>query len=140
MNNPQPIGTCALLLNSQGSVLLGKRKNSYKAGYFGLPGGRIELNEPILMAIKREVEEETGLRVNNLEYLGVVRENQGNYDFIHFVYIARNVTQQPTLCEPEKCESWQWISMDEIDKSVLPGHQAAINMFRDNKSIVDITE
>lgn len=140
MTNSQPIGTCALLLNNQGQVLLGKRKNSYKAGYFGLPGGRIELNEPIMIAIKREVEEETGLQVDNLEYLGVIRENQGNYDFIHFVYIATNVTQEPTLCEPEKCEGWQWISLDEIDKSVLPGHLAAINMFNENKPIVDITE
>jgi ADP-ribose pyrophosphatase YjhB (NUDIX family) len=45
MIDPQPIGTCAIITNSQNQVLLGKRKNSYKAGMYGLPGGRIELNK-----------------------------------------------------------------------------------------------
>jgi ADP-ribose pyrophosphatase YjhB (NUDIX family) len=47
MNTPQSIGTCVVLTNTNNQILLGKRKNSYKAGYFGLPGGRIELNEKI---------------------------------------------------------------------------------------------
>lgn len=137
---PQPIGTCALLLNSQGQVLLGKRKNSYKAGYYGLPGGRIELNEPISTAIAREVQEETGIKLDNLKYIGVVRENQGGYDFIHFVYVAQNVSQDPQLCEPEKCEGWEWVDLDSVDESVLPGHLAAIQLFKTKEFLVDITQ
>lgn len=140
MNSPQAIGTCALLVNNKGQFLLGKRKNSYKAGFYGLPGGRIELNEPIMTAIKREVKEETGLEIKNLEYVGVVRENLGDFDFIHFVYVAKNVTQQPKLSEPEKCEGWTWLSLKEIDDTILPGHRAAISMFVENNLIADIIE
>lgn len=140
MPNQQPIGACAILLNTHNQVLLGKRKNSYQAGMFGLPGGRIELNEPIEAAINREVEEETGLALNNLAYVGVIRANQGEYDFIHFVFAARVSDQQPSLCEPDKCEGWEWLDPTQLDDSVLPGHKAAIEMYLNQKQITDITQ
>ena len=139
MKKSQPIGVCALLFNPDGEILLGKRKNSYKAGFYGLPGGRIELNEPIEIAIKREVEEETGLKLNKLEYLGVVRENQGDYDFIHFIYVVKNISMQPILCEPEKCESWIWLDKKKLKDNILPGHRAAIKMYYDGEVITDQT-
>ncbi len=135
----QPIGACALLLNPQGQVLVGKRKNSYKAGFYGVPGGRIELNEPITTAITREIAEETGITGVSLEYLGVVRENQASYDFIHFIFIARAVTQTPQLCEPDKCEGWEWIDPTSSDYALLPGHQAAIELLIQHKSLIDLT-
>ncbi len=136
---PQPIGTCAVIANRRGHILLGKRKNSYKAGTFGLPGGRIELNEPISDAIAREVFEETGMKNIELNFTGVVRENQGSYDFIHFVFTAENVKQEPELCEPDKCEGWQWLEKDDL-KQVLPGHAAAINLVLDKSVLADMTQ
>jgi 8-oxo-dGTP diphosphatase len=137
-NSPQPIGACAVILNTEGKVLLGKRKNSYKSGCYGLPGGRIELNEPITAAIHREVLEETGLDLNNLEYSGVVRENQDKYDFIHFVFAAKNVTQSPVLIEPEKCEGWEWFAIDQLPELILPGHAAAIQTHQGTTKLIDI--
>lgn len=136
--NPQPIRACVLILNSQGQVLLGKRKNSYKAGYYGLPGGRIDVNEPIATAIQREVKEETGLVLTDFEYVGVVRENQGDYDFIHFIYVVKNVAQEPQLMEPDKCEGWEWL--DEFSgNNILPGHKAALDLYTQKLTIADLT-
>jgi 8-oxo-dGTP diphosphatase len=137
---PQPIGACAILINPAGQILLGKRKNSYKAGYYGLPGGRIELNESITSCIEREVFEETSLKLDTLEYLGVVRENQSEYDFIHFIFVARSVTGMPHLAEPEKCAGWEWKDLASLDiETVLPGHAAALRLFTEQLSFVDIT-
>lgn len=138
MTFKQHIGACAILINPQGQVLLGKRKNGYKAGYYGLPGGHVELGEPVATTIKREVLEETGITALDFEYVGVVRENQGERDFIHFVYVAKNVSAIPILCEPEKCEGWQWINMDQLNEEVLPGHLAAITLWKENKKFIDI--
>ncbi len=131
MKEPQHIGTCVVLVNLHGQVLLGKRKNSYKAGWYGLPGGRVELNEPIASAVERELSEETGIVTSSLRYLGVVRENQETYDFVHFVYVAEQVADEPQLCEPDKCEGWEWMDIENIaDKEILPGHAAAIEMYQ----------
>jgi 8-oxo-dGTP diphosphatase len=139
MNTPQSIGTCVVLTNTNNQILLGKRKNSYKAGYFGLPGGRIELNEKIESAIARETLEETGLSNLDFKYVGVVRENQSAYDFIHFVFTASVENQQPKLCEPDKCESWVWFDSKSKFDLVLPGHKAAIDLVRESGSLADLT-
>jgi 8-oxo-dGTP diphosphatase len=141
MTEPQRIGACAILVNPEGKILAGKRKNSYKAGYYGLPGGRIELNEPIEEAVRREVLEEVGIKIKNLQYVGVVRDNQGEYDFIHFIFVATEVKEKPQLCEPEKCEGWEWLdaSVFEKDLKMLFGHQAAIEMYLANEGLRDLT-
>ncbi len=133
------MGVCAILLNSQHQILLSKRKNGYKAGCYGLPGGRIEINEPMNEAIFREVKEETTLAVTDLKYLSVVRENQGDYDFIHFVFVSHVSEAQTQLGEPDKCEGWEWHDVTENLAKVLPGHQAALKMWQNQESLVDIT-
>jgi 8-oxo-dGTP diphosphatase len=140
MTKPQPIGTCAVIINSQKQVLLGKRKNSYKAGMYGLPGGRIELNELIATAIAREVQEETGIQGLSFTFVGVVRENQGTYDFIHFVFSAQISSQKPMLCEPDKCEGWEWIDITSDLTQVLPGHKAGIEMYKTNEYLADLLQ
>jgi len=140
MTKPQPIGTCAVIINSQKQVLLGKRKNSYKAGLYGLPGGRIELNEPIATAIAREVDEEIGIKYLSFTFVGVVRENQETYDFIHFVFSAQISNQEPMLCEPDKCEGWVWVDMASDLTKVLPGHKAGIEMYKTNDYLTDLVQ
>ncbi len=138
LSSSQPIGACAILTHSQNQILLGKRKNSYKAGMLGLPGGRIGLNEKMLTAIAREVTEETGLQNLKFTFVGVVRENQDNYDFIHFVFSAPVGEQEPVLCEPDKCEGWEWFEVNQDLSEVLPGHQAAIQLYISKQKLADL--
>lgn len=87
------IGVCILVLNKdKKSILLGKRINSYNAGTFGLPGGRLEGNESLFKCVQRELFEETDLEAKNAEFIGVVRDFQEHYNFIHFAYICTDYT------------------------------------------------
>ena len=66
----QPIilpGAVVILLNEYNEVLLQKRND----GGYGLPGGLMEMGESLEETAKREVLEETGLEVDELELLGV---------------------------------------------------------------------
>ena len=49
----------ALLINSSNELLLGYSHNDYQ-----FPGGKIEENENLIHALNREVEEETGIKLN----------------------------------------------------------------------------
>lgn len=136
----QPLGTCTILINDKGQCLLGKRKNGYKAGWYGLPGGRFAHNEPLLDAAHREVLEETDLDLDELSYLGVVRESQEENDFIHFVFLAEVGTAKPKLAEPEKCEGWEWFHFDQLPEKLLPGHAAALNLYLDEVHLADVVQ
>lgn len=136
----QNIGACAILLNENGQVLLGKRKNSYKSGMYGLPGGRIEFKEKIDEAIVREVIEETGLKSLEIEFTGVVRDSQDKYEFIHFIFSAKVGNQEPQLVEKEKCEGWEWFDLDSDFSNVLAGHRAGIELYKSGQKLADLTE
>ncbi|WP_212119884.1 NUDIX domain-containing protein [Niallia circulans] len=60
-------GSNVIILNHQNEVLLQKRHD----GYWGLPGGLMDLGESFEEVAKREVFEETGLVVENLTLLNI---------------------------------------------------------------------
>lgn len=53
-------GVRAIIRNQKGEVLLIRRKDT---GRWGMPAGSLELGDSVTEAVKREVFEETGLRV-----------------------------------------------------------------------------
>lgn len=135
---PQPIGVCTILIDiKKKSLLLGKRKNSYKAGYYGLPGGRIKLGEPTATAAIREVKEETGIKIEQIQFVGTIREYQQEKDFIHFAFLSTSFSGEPALCEPDKCEGWQWFPITKLPQQILPGHRLAIESYLSHQPFID---
>lgn len=64
--NPEP--TCgALIFNPAGKVFLMK-SHKWKDKYV-IPGGHVELGEKIENALKREIKEETGLDIFDIEFI-----------------------------------------------------------------------
>lgn len=58
-----------------GSVLLGRRANEPGRGRWDLPGGFLQEGEDAEAALRREVREETGLELDNLEFIGTWNES-----------------------------------------------------------------
>ena len=126
---PEHLGAFIILLKDH-KVLLGKRKNSYKSGNYGFPGGRLELSESLLDCAKRELLEETGVTALHLEYLGVIRELQSNYNFIHFGFVCDKYKGNIKVIETNKCESWEFFSPDQIPPNTLPAHKAGAKLLK----------
>ena len=63
--------TDCVVCDGAGRVLLIRRKNEPFKGAYALPGGFVEIGETTEAACRREVLEETGLRVDELQLIGV---------------------------------------------------------------------
>ncbi|MBC7186765.1 MAG: NUDIX domain-containing protein, partial [Calditrichaeota bacterium] len=71
MYPPTPLVGVAILVARDGAVLLVKRAFPPNAGRWSLPGGHVELGEPLKEAARREVAEECGIDVEVGELLDV---------------------------------------------------------------------
>ncbi len=131
----EPIGTPIIVLNQEGRVLMAERIKVYGSGLYGMPGGHIELNELMQETVKRELLEETGLVVEEIEFIGVVRELQKEtYTFIHFCFLVKKFHGELKNIEPTKSKDWGWVSIDQLPENILPGHKAALDMFKNQNT------
>lgn len=84
-------GVAAVVFDGSGRVLLGRRADN---GLWGLPSGKVEPTESVTEAARREVEEETGLRVEVERLVGVYSEPESQT----FSYPTGEVVQFVTSC------------------------------------------
>ena len=139
MIRQQSIGTAIIVINKQKQILLGKRINCVKSGFFGLPGGKLDKGEMVLNSAIRELNEETNLSAKKIKCLTTVKEWQDDQgcDFVHFVFLCNEWVGKVKLMEPDRCESWKWFNVNEIPKKILPAHLAGIkSLISESKDIL----
>lgn len=96
-------------------VLLVKRKKDPFKGKWALPGGFLEDEEPLEEGAKRELEEETGLKISNLKQLQAFgtpgRDPRGRT--ISIVFYG-HTTSQETVQGNDDAEEAQWFPVTEL--------------------------
>ncbi len=117
-NTPYPrVGVAVLILNDQGQILVGKRKNSHGASSWAPPGGHLEFSETFEACAVRETLEETGLKIEDPLFLGITNDKfpEENKHFVTvFMKAELQNKQAPKCMEPHKCEGWQWFTQDKL--------------------------
>lgn len=91
---PRPSVTADVVVVTRGrrpKVLLIRRKHEPFAGRWAIPGGFVDMDEDLETAARRELREETGLKLTDLEQLHTfgtpLRDPRGR--IISVVYLAR---------------------------------------------------
>jgi 8-oxo-dGTP diphosphatase len=88
--NRPALGVSALVRNGD-SLLLVKRGRPPMAGMWSLPGGHVEAGEPLADAARREVAEETGIRVTGLRQIDmaeiIARDGDGGVAHHHVLVV-----------------------------------------------------
>lgn len=102
-----------ILLDTKGRYLLGQRPEGKPyAGYWEVPGGKIEKGETVFEALKRELHEELGIEIQASEELTVLEHDYPHaYVRLH-VSIIREWVGIPQGCENQAL-SWELITADK---------------------------
>ena len=105
---PAPMDVAVgILLKPNGDVLLACRPEGKPyAGYWEFPGGKVEAGESVIDALKREFEEEIGVRIVSAEpWCGVAHVYAHAHVRLHF-YISRHWQGEPQSLEGQAL-AWQ---------------------------------
>ena len=109
-------------------VLLVRRARSPSKGFYSLPGGRVEFGESLHTALHREVDEETGLRIDILGLAGwreVLPGASGGGHYLIMSFAARWAALEPVLNDEH--DDFKWLAPDAIgDLKVTGGLQEVI--------------
>jgi 8-oxo-dGTP diphosphatase len=130
-NENRPKVGLGVLIMKDGKVLLGKRKNSHGDGTWCFTGGHLEAGESWEDCARRETAEEAGIEIKNLRFgtaTNDIFEKEGKH-YVTIIMLADYVSGEITLCEPEKCERWEWFSWDALPMPLFMPQQ---NLLKQN--------
>jgi 8-oxo-dGTP diphosphatase len=106
-----------------GKVLLVRRARSPAKGFYSLPGGRVEFGETLHAALQREVDEETGLKIEIVDLAGwreVVPGTGGGGHYLIMSFAARWRFGEPVL--NDELDDFKWLAPDALgDLTITPG-------------------
>jgi 8-oxo-dGTP diphosphatase len=110
-----------VIIYKDGKVLLGKRKNAHGEGSWSFPGEHLEFGEKIEECAKREVLEETGIKIQNIR-IGTFTNDVFKKEDKHYITvyaIGDYKSGEAEIKEPEKCGCWKWFSPDKLPKPLF---------------------
>jgi ADP-ribose pyrophosphatase YjhB (NUDIX family) len=105
-----------------GKVLLVRRARSPGKGFYSLPGGRVEHGESLHQALAREVDEETGLRIDIVGLAGWREVLPGASAGGHYVimsFAARWAALEPVLNDEH--DDYKWLEPGHFGDLKLTG-------------------
>jgi len=109
--------------NARGEFLLGKRTNRPAQGYWFVPGGRVQKDEPLAQAFERLTQAELGVRLPMTagEFYGVWQhfydDNFSGSDFsTHYIVLGfRLKVNQADLALPDaQHEAYRWLTPEAL--------------------------
>jgi ADP-ribose pyrophosphatase YjhB (NUDIX family) len=103
-------------------VLLVRRARSPAKGFYSLPGGRVEFGESLHAALHREVDEETGLRIEIAGLAGwreVLPATGGGGHYLIMSFAARWSAREVVLNDEH--DDFRWLPSDRLSELKLTG-------------------
>jgi len=97
------------------SIVLVKRTHEPGKGFWSIPGGLVELGEPVKDAVKREVREETGLEVKIDKLIDVI--DNIVYDRsrrLKFHYVLVDFLVHPVGGKLQDASKARWVKAGEL--------------------------
>jgi nucleoside triphosphatase len=106
----------ALIFNTENKILL-VRSHKWRDKYV-IPGGHIELGETNLKALIREIKEETGLDIYDIEYIGFQEfiYDEAFWKMRHYIFFDYACKTDGTKVElNSESEEYVWVTLEEAN-------------------------
>lgn len=124
-------------------VLLGKRTSDptktkmHGEDTWTCPGGKMHFQESFLDAAKRELSEETGIKMKKIELISVSNDRVHDAHFITLGAVCGEFEGEPKVMEPDEISEWKWFSFDALPKPLFPPSKKLIENYLNKRFTSD---
>jgi 8-oxo-dGTP diphosphatase len=121
-----------LAILRDGKLLLCKRMKAPEAGHWNIVGGKVDHMERAEIAARREAEEETGLSIGPIRYLGITEQliEADRQHWISLLYVTDDTSGDPQLTEPDKLSEISWFDLDDLPQPLSAFTQTVLTYLR----------
>jgi len=125
-----------LVRDDQAFLLTSRPEGKAYAGYWEFPGGKLETGETVEQALRRELQEEIGITIQNCLLWKTER-----IDYPHALVQLNfcKVTQWSGELQMLESQSFAWQQLPVEVKPVLPGTLPVLQWFAQERSFVGAT-
>ena len=119
-SHPQLAVSAAIFRDER--ILLVRRARAPAKGFYSLPGGRVEFGETLHAALHREVDEETGLKIDIIGLAGwreVVPGAAGGGHYLIMSFAGRWRAGEPIL--NDELDDFKWLAPDALGDLKVTG-------------------
>lgn len=94
-------------------IVIQYKQGNRKAGYYDIPGGKIEDGESSMEAAIREMKEETKVDVIDIKHKGIMHIKYSDREYIFDIFFTNKYSGVPSETEENFSK---WISIEEVLK------------------------
>jgi len=139
------VGVGVMILKDN-QILLGRRHSDpskadselHGEGTWTLPGGKVNFQEGLKEAAKREVAEETGLMVKDMqELISVSNDRVPDKHFVTIGFLCTDYDGEPRIMEPDEIVEWKWFDLNGLPSPIFPPSEKVIKNYLAKKIYQD---
>lgn len=125
------VGVGAVIINNN-KILLLLRKKAPEAGFWSIPGGKVEMFDTIEDTIIREVKEEINVEVEIVRLLGVTNHiiPRENSHWVSPNFLVTIKSGEIRNLEPEKHEELRWFDIDSLPENITITTRKAVKDYK----------
>lgn len=119
-------------------LLLQRAPGKLEAGKWGVPAGKLEINETSENAAKRELFEETGISFDDsfsIQTLKVLYIRKPEVDYTYHLFKIQ-LDQKPKIHLSDEHQNYTWATQDDIEKiALMDGAKEALQHYLERRDL-----
>lgn len=130
-----------VMIFRDGKVLLGKRNEDVEkadsvfrvGGCWTMPGGKLKYGETFEDAAKREVDEETGIKINDMNVICLNCDVNEHAHFITLGFYSEDFSGEAQVLEPDEITEWKWFSLNSLPENIYFPSKKILENYKQKK-------
>ncbi|EAW27603.1 7,8-dihydro-8-oxoguanine-triphosphatase, prefers dGTP [Alteromonadales bacterium TW-7] len=112
------------VIKKNNAIFICKRADDqHQGGLWEFPGGKVEANESVFAALKRELTEEVGITIHSSSQLMVIEHDYGDKCVKLDIHVVSNFSGEAHGAEGQPSE---WVNISELTHYEFPAANAEI--------------